>query len=126
MAIAIDPTKPFKYVLPRERGKPGATTWLLRCLTAGEDAAIQDEMIDPETGKIRIRPGTGALNVLRVGLVGAEDLVDDAGNAVAFRAGDVFIDRIAPEDRRTLANAITDRSRLTEDDRKNSSSAPAL
>lgn len=139
MAIAIDPTKPFKYVLREDRDAERPTTWMLKPLTVGEQSRIQDAVAvyDRATEHVAVRSGTQDLEVLRLGLVGVEEFYDIDGNAVPFDdrmdkrlnrsiVTDAFLSRLRATWRVEIANAITEAAALTETDRKNSSSAPVL
>lgn len=130
MAIAVDPARTFDYVLQcdRELPKEQQTVFQLKVLTAKELAQIEDNavVIDKEE-KIAVNSGSTVLKTLRVGLQAWENFKDANGNPVMFqrKAGIVCyenFDRLRPEWRRELANAITEQTRLTEDQVKNSES----
>lgn len=135
MPIAITPNSTFDYVLKLDRDKPEdeRTRFKLRSLTAAEQAKVEDQSASLSgENEIRVRSGSTVLEALKMALVGWEGFKDQQGNDVPFRSttrkvngvdvvqGDVAnLDWLAPEWRRELAEAITARGRLTEEDRGN-------
>ena len=137
MARAVDPTTPFDYILKADREEDAdcVTTWKLRPLTARQLAQIEDGTgsYDPDTGHVSVLQGTVVLETLRRGLAGAENFRASDDSVIEFDTENTgkkhgqtmraptyaFIDKIHPDDRRELCNAITEQTRLTEADRGN-------
>lgn len=128
MVTAIDPERTFDYVLKEERGSENPTIFKLKVLTARELAEIEDSVSSFFSGKgeveLRIRPGTEILQILKRGLRGWENFKDDKGNNIPFRENNAVprednFDRIRPEWRRELANAITEMLTMSEEEEKN-------
>jgi len=139
MAIAVDPNKPFDYVLKSDRklaegAKP--TRWKLKPLTVKEQTELRDGIVayhqDGKEMSGRMLGGTVELKTLRLGLVGCEDFYDADGAAIPFEAEpdskrnpsrffvtDAFLSRISRADRTELADAIVEVNTLSEDDEKN-------
>lgn len=136
MARALIPNQQFEYTLLDDRDlpddAPDKTVWILRGLSAAEEAEVQDTAAAYETDgeAVSIRSGTLSLETLRRGLVGVRKFLDAKGNAVAPSftvAGkkrivdDTFLSSIHPDHRRELANAISAGARVTEVDAGKSS-----
>jgi hypothetical protein len=137
MARAVDPTTSFDYILKADREEDAdcVTTWKLRPLTARQLAQIEDGTgsYDPDTGHVAVRQGTVVLETLRSGLAGVDNFLDSGDTAIEFVTENTgkrhgvnvlvptyaFLDKIHPDDRRELCNAITEQTRLTEADRGN-------
>jgi len=136
MPIAIDTRSSWFYVLVRERDldEEKQTRFELRPLACGELAKIEDHLasFSAETGEARMLSGTQTLGILRAGLVGWENFPDRNGNDVSFsgtkrklngveimQPDDSALDRLTPQDRRELAQAIAEQTRLTEEQRGN-------
>lgn len=133
MAIAVDPSRTWDYVLEADRGTERPTTWELRVLTARETAEIQDGAAFAEKdATISIRSGSSQLRALKLGLAGVRDFRDETGADVPFESEndnkrnptrrivtDRFLDRIEDRDRAELARAISEGNRVTETERKN-------
>ena len=114
------------------------TRWHLAGISAADRAGLEDELgtIDPATKRWRMNTGTNTLTILRLGLRGADNLnvLDEAGTVkpVEFKTRsmvvlgknrqgvptDGFLDHIDVQDRRELANAITEGQQLTTDEKK--------
>ena len=136
MAIALDPTKPFDYILTEDRDKPleDQTVFKLKVLTARELANVEDGMaaLISDTGEVAIKTGSQLLKILQFGLRGWENLKDGSGNDVPYRgrgpSGEPHpetLDKVQPHHRRELADTITEVNRLDEEEAKNSGS-PSL
>ena len=146
MPIAVDPQKPFDFILSCDRDEAGApkddasaesiserrvTRFKLKPLTVQEATSVEDGVAawDTASGKVDVRQGTQTLTILRLGLVGWEDFYDAAGNPVPFTVANngktkgqvtnATLDRLAPSWRREIAEAIMEQTRLTEDERGN-------
>lgn len=134
MPIAIDPSKPWSYVLQCDRALPEdqRTIWSLRPLTVSQYAKLQDSIaaVDREAGTVRVTSGTQAVEALRLGLAGVERFFGWDGKPVLFASKfsktlsmeivtDDFLNRLHPDWRDELARAITEHNQLSEDDRKN-------
>ena len=136
MARALTPNQTFEHVLAEDRDlkpdDPDRTVWILRTLSAGEEAEIQDSAaaVESDGAAISVRTGSITLETLRRGLVGVRNFRDEKGAQVvpSFTVNgrkrvvdDTFISAIRPEHRRELANAISAGGRVTEDDAGKSS-----
>lgn len=137
--IALTPRTRHPYVLRRDRALPGdqRTTFMLRSLTVEERAALMDaaSAFDQQDHTIRIPAGTQALQTVRAGLVGWQNLKSDVGADVAFATDperavlgshkvtpptDTCLERLPFDVVLELANAIREGSQLSDDDAKNS------
>lgn len=122
MAIAINPTQTFDYVLRADRELPAEeqTVWKLRGLSHRERAQVEDNLATQGgDGQLSFRIGSQRLEILKAGLLGFENFLDAEGRPVPFdRQGaavhDRTLDRIAEADATELANAITARNSLSE------------
>jgi hypothetical protein len=102
------------------------TVFHLRPLTVKQEARISDSLIAaiPGSEEFRMLSGTHTLEILRAGLTGWENLLDSQGGAVRFDmtnghpriVKDQCLDRIASKYRTELANAITSRGDMTDDE----------
>lgn len=136
MTIAVDPNKPFDYVLKADRGAAKPTRWKLKPLTVREEAELRDGIMQyggQGAGvEGRMLAGSTELRTLKLGLVGCEDFYDSDGNAIAFESEpdnkrhptrsvvtDAFLSWISRGDRTELAEAIAERNHVTEDEEKN-------
>lgn len=136
MPIAIDPREPYEYVLECDRDLPDdeQTRWKLKVLTLGELASLEDSLfrLDPESGEARLLTGSHATKILKIGLLGWSGFRDANGDDVPFRTRtvgratgkreevtDECLERLHPDWRRELANAITEQARPTQGERKN-------
>jgi len=131
MAIALDPSKPFDYVLREDRDKPNGdphkTVFHLKVLTPSENAAIEDNSaVMDSDGKMRVLNGYATYEALQQGLKGWHNLRDVNGEEVEFPSGNIgkAISYLRPAHRRELAEAITEGNELTEEESKNSESPP--
>lgn len=119
MAVWIDPTKTWDYVLDSERGTPSPTVWKLRPLTVSQHAELQDlPSLDQKAGTFCAHTGETHLRALKYGLAGVANLGGWCGGTI----DDAFLSGLGVAIRTELALAILHRSGLTEADRKNSSS----
>ena len=132
MPIAIDPTRPWNYVLECDRGTPSPTVWKLKPLTCREHARLQDSMasVNQVDRTINVSSGTQTLEACRMGIVGVDNYFDAGGAPVKFMfkfskelgreiVSYEFLDTLKPEWRDELAKAITERNEITEADSKN-------
>lgn len=125
MVIAINPSGAFDYVCRSERELPESqrTVWHLRCLTVAEEVAMF-EAVTREQDAAKQR-----LMVLRAGIVGADNFLDETGAAIKWEdqltrvfglerrvPTDAWLSRVPTMVRTELANAIT-AQRVNEDDR---------
>lgn len=127
MVIAIDPERTFDYVLQEEKEKENPTIFKLKILAARELAEIEDNVSSFVSGKgeveLRIRPGTEILQILRRGLKGWENFKDDKGKDIPFRENNGVprednFDRLRPEWRREISNAITEMNTMSGEETK--------
>lgn len=123
MPIALDPKQHFDYVLECDRALPPEqqTVFKLRGLTVAEEARIEDGLAQLVDGGVSMRSGHQKLEILRLGLLGWTGFRSADGTEVAFErtkghpqhVTDACLDRLAPDWRVELANAITERGKLT-------------
>lgn len=139
MPIAIDPAKTWEYVLKSERDAADPTRFILATLTVAEEANLQDRLVavDGTTKLTTVASGTHTLEVLRLGLRGWSGFRFADGREVPFETNaglkfrgiappsDKTLGYLSPADRKELAEAIVERNTATDDERKNSVSAPA-
>lgn len=135
--IAIDPRETWDYVLKAERETADPTVFVLGVLKVADEAALQDRLAVIKDGATTIASGTHTLEVLRRGLRGWRGFRFTDGRDVPFEtnnglkrdgvapATDATLDYLPPDVRKELAEAIIERNRITEPERKNFSSAPA-
>lgn len=135
--IAIDPRETWDYVLKAERETADPTVFVLGVLKVADEAALQDRLAVIKDGATTIASGTHTLEVLRRGLRGWRGFRFTDGRDVPFECDrgrmsggiaaptDATLDYLPPDVRKELAEAIIERNRITEPERKNSSSAPA-
>ena len=124
MAIAIDPTVPFSYVLLCDRELPAEeqTVWTLRGLSHKERTGVENDLARQESdGALSFRVGSQRTRILKAGILGFENLRFADGREVPFeKQGQEIHDRtldVIPDAYLTeLANAITEHGRLTEKD----------
>jgi len=136
--IAITPAATWDWQLPDDRADNGAidpqkTVFVLGALTAEQDAKIEDlgaELIVGDSGVSggRLNRGTVTLQILRYGLRGWRNFRDPEGNDVAWkseggnppRCAVSCLDYLSSEHRAQIANAITERQRVTPVERDSS------
>jgi len=130
MPIAYDPSATTEYVLACDRDTPKPTRFKLSHLTARQLAAIQDSarVVAPgPDGVVALR----SLNIegmyadaCEAALVGWTDFYDATGSPVAFKRGPAAIARLMPAWVAEIGKEVLRLNVLTEDEEKNSSSAP--
>lgn len=128
MAIAVDPNRTFDYVLKGDRKLPveQQTVFKLKVLSAKELARLEDNIsLMDLNGVMQVKSGSIILETLRIGLRGWDTFHDKNGNLIEFRDNngkprDDNFDLLRPEWRRELANAITEQTKLSGDEIKNS------
>lgn len=124
MAIAVDPNRTFDYVLKEDRDLPPEqqTVFKLKVLSARELARLEDSVsVMDKDGNWQVKVGTKTLEILSCGLRRWDNFRDRNGNLITFVGSmDDNFDRLRPEWRRELADAITEQANLSEDERKNS------
>lgn len=135
MPIAITPATTWDWQLEEDRADDGSideanTVWFLGALTAEQEAKIEDlggELVynreNPTSGEVvgRMRRGSSTLEILRHGLRGWRNFPDASGVDVKWesaggnppRCKTSCMDYISSEHRAQLANAITERQRVT-------------
>lgn len=128
MPIALNPKQTYFYVLDCDRSLPEneQTKFEIRGLTVAEEASVSDSMILAHSGgdDFSFRAGTHQLTVLRLGLRGWANFRDGEGQEVPFemtkshprQVSDASLDRLAPEWRVEIMNAILDRGAVTEEE----------
>lgn len=124
MVIAINPKATFEYVLEADRELPEVdqTVWILRHLTLGERADVEDRIaVGDKEGRTSYRVGSSKLETLRRALCGVRNFRDEDGREVPFEmkgeyAHDKFLDRIADEWATELSNEIDRRSSVSKED----------
>lgn len=130
--ITIDVNREIRYVLKSEREleAEAQSVFLLKCLSATEAAELEDRnaTVDMKSNMMLMSNASIALDVLRRGLKGWENVRNSDGELVEFRTDNKgrvrndVLDMIPPAIRRELANAITTGNTVDEGDEKNSSS----
>ena len=139
MAIPIDPSKTWDYVLKADRDAATPTVFILATLDVGDEAEIQDRLVvvDAATKQTSIASGTQILTTLRKGLRGWRNFAFADGTEVPFKTNpglrsrgvapptDETLGYLSSADRKELAEAIIERNTATEDERKDSSSERA-
>lgn len=123
MPIALNPRQEFEYVLECDRQLPveQQTVFVLRGLTVSEQADLEDRLAVLRGGDIAMQSGTQKVTILRLGLVGWRNFRTADETEVLFEAvkghprhvTDGCLDRLDPEWRTELCNAITERGRLS-------------
>jgi hypothetical protein len=122
--IALSSKERFEYVLNRDRESDSPTIWILKPLTIAETEECENLLSSAGAG---IRIGTFKKKVVKLGLVGWENLKYDTGEAVELKLDkqgkvhDEILALIPPDDRSELHTAIWEQIRVSEDDEKNSS-----
>ena len=117
MPIAITPGK-WDWQLEEDRAKDGSidprnTILELRTLTVEQEAEIEDmsaELIMGDDGVEggKLKRGSATLRILEYGLTGARNFKDEHGAPVDCTPG-----AFSSEHRRQIANAITERQKVT-------------
>jgi hypothetical protein len=134
MPTAIDPKETFEYVLECDRELPGEqqTIFELSHMTCRQREKIENEMTGSKLGKkkrdtseLTIRTGSTELAVLDAGLMGWRNFKNKHGEEIEFSRTATTVrreclDYLHSDYREELAEAITEVSRITEDERKNS------
>lgn len=139
--IAITPATEWEWQLEEDRAEDGSidhgkTVFRLGALTAEQEARIEDmgtELIVGESGVTggKLNRGSVTIEILRYGLRGWRNFNDAEGAPVEWKSEGGKPPRCAPsclsalsgEHRRQIANAITERQRVTPTERD--SSAPS-
>jgi hypothetical protein len=123
--IAVSRREVFDYVLEEDREllPEQQTLFKLRPLTLKQSIPIEDEL-GKHAASGGLPMGTFNYKVLKAGLVGWENLVDDNGQPLVFSTGkdgveDELLERFTTAQRTELANAIWQRAKPTDDDAKN-------
>lgn len=102
------------------------TVFIIRTLSARENADIDDMVQVLPNGKAHMPIGQKVLSTLRIGLKGWRNFRDGSGKEVPFAPPEQGmcawenIDRLANEQRYELCNLIEGANSLSEDERKNS------
>ena len=139
MPIAQDTSKTWEYILKCDRGCDHPSVFILRAMSVADEARIQDSLVtvDAATKVTTVKSGSHALEVLRIGLLGWKDFFLPSGEPAPFvtdksrrmrgfdPVSDESLDRLRPDHRRELAEAIIERNTIAEDERKNFSSGLA-
>lgn len=138
MPVAMSPDHEWEYILKEERGDASPTVFVLGVLSASAEATIEDALVKVGPDKsMSAATGSHIVAVLRAGLRGWRNFRDATGAEVQFptskanmRGGrptitDDGLTMLAPRHRKELAEAIVERNTITEEEEKNSSSAPA-
>lgn len=136
--IAIDPEEVFDYVLKAERDKPEEeqSVFELGVLTSRQEAKLQDQAFSMSGATMVATTPSGTMNLqtLRAALRNWRKVRARDGSEVPFECEgkrlDVLgeqldppsyktLDRIHPDDRAELAQAIRNANRVTDDEAKN-------
>lgn len=134
MLFAVSANQTFEYVIEREKDVENPTVFVLRSLTAGELAAIEDKVTqlhqtDGEEMTVSIFTGRQSIMALRAGLRGWRNFCFENGSEVPFKSDkkgvpvEETLDCIPVEVRQELANEILSKTRVKEDEAKNSDSS---
>lgn len=133
MPIAITPATTWDWQLEEDRAEDGSideakTVFILGALTAAQEAKVEDmggelvyDQANPTAGEVvgRIRRGSSTLEILRYGLRGWRNFYTEEGSDVKWENGGSgtckasCMDYISSEHRVQIANAITERQRVT-------------
>lgn len=137
MPVAVSPEYEWEYVLREERAHASPTVFILGVLSASAEAAIEDALVKVSPDRsMTAATGSHVMAVLRSGLRGWRNFRDATGSEVPFptskatmRNGrptitDDGLTMLSPRHRKELADAIIERNTITEDEEKNSESAP--
>jgi hypothetical protein len=119
MVIAIDPASTFEYVLrcDRELEPEAQTVWTLRGLRHKERAEVEDAIAQSDgEGNLSLRVGSQRTRILMAGIVSVSNFQDEKGREIQVPKGGcsgVFLDHLDDAWATELANAITNRGRLS-------------
>lgn len=119
MVIAIDPTSTFEYVLrcDRQLEESDQTVWTLRGLKHKERAEVEDAIAQSDgDGNLSLRVGSQRTRILLAGIVAVANFKDANGREVTVPKGgcsSAFLDHLDDAWATELANAITNRGRIS-------------
>jgi len=133
MPIAITPASTWDWQLEEDRAEDGSideskTVFVLGALTAAQEATVEDmggelvyDSANPTAGEVvgRIRRGSSTLQILRFGLRGWRNFSLENGADAKWesegknRCSKQSMDYLSSEHRTQIANAITERQRVT-------------
>lgn len=128
----LDPNADHEYILKRERGSENPTVFLCRFQHYRDRAKFFDTLKTGGAEGTALNAGTRERNVLRAGLVGWRNLLDSEGHDVPFKTdpsrkengrecvSEDSLNLLPGNVLTEIANFITERSTLDEDERKNS------
>lgn len=119
---AIVPNSTYEYILASQRGEKAPIKWILKTLTAKEDALIEEEFIRFNESKSTY-PAIAA--TLGFGLVGVEGFEYSDGTPFVLERTDKGLSEkslsaIPKAVRLELMTAIMEGQKLSEDEQKNS------
>lgn len=144
MVKPVDPAVSLPYVCATDRETDASglalvpeaerTTWMLRVPNVADEAEIKQlGVIARERGLAGFHYGRSIVDILRIGLVGAENFRNPDGTVIEFKTeertvfgrrrqvvADAFLDRIPSGLKDELVGAITNGSGIPELDAKNS------
>lgn len=128
MPKAIDPGQEYEYILSRERSEPKPTRFRFRWLTVRERMAIKDRArvtgVDAagNVACVSVNIESMLYDYASTALNGWFDFYDGAEKPVRFTRGN--LERLSQADIKELGKHVMETNELTEDEEKNSSSAP--
>ena len=128
-AVSTSEEHPYVCEKDRDLDKKDQTTFYLRVLSIKQRVSLENSVthLDGKTNKMAVNAGSTALDTLRFGLVGWDNLLDAERNEVLFKTEvsrvhrievptDVTLSKLPAAVRRELANAIDQETFLTAED----------
>jgi len=129
MVIARDPGQSVDYVLEEDRSldPKDQTRFKIKFLTNRQRAEIEDNIGKMnKDGSYELRAGSYPMDIVKLGLMGWEGFKNENGEDVPFtktsgtdKASEKSLDYLRPAWITELANAITEKNTITEDEQKN-------
>jgi len=135
MVLPVDPKKEYTFIAPidRDLSEDEQTKFIIRPLTAREEAYVTDSFLSIDIGggeaQAIAKTGERLISVLNMGLIRWENFPPGPGKDLPFNAkgtgskrriADATLSMIPSEVRMEISNAITEALGLTEEDEKNS------
>jgi len=139
--IAIDPNQTWDYVLKedRELQKDKQTVFVLGALSASAESEIEDSAGSLKLDMSKVAVGDlqstwhsntnqNAIKILRAGLKGVQYFYNDKNELIEFDTekaqgkdvvSDKFLTRLTRDQRIELANAITEKIKMTQEEEEN-------
>jgi len=135
MVLPVDPKKEYTFIAPvdRELSEDEQTKFIIRPLTAREEAYVTDSFLNIDIGggeaQAIAKTGERLISVLNMGLIRWENFPPGPDKDLPFNAkgagskrriSDATLSMIPSEVRMEISNAITEALGLTGEDEKNS------